>query len=246
MALINCPECNKEISDQASHCPQCGYPMTKNKRFKMDNVERPSALLKDLGDKVGKAIEVQKEKLDSKLQNNRTRAEIEKKEASTQKRMKTVKRLLISVVVLAIVIWFGMTLKDDMYRGELRNIDTDYIEEGFTNVYADVVSIEPVHFVYEYKATNSGMTYGNGTFKEIVCKCETVEGNIIWASFFYHYYPDNNYSTNEGDYTTHTYSKEAPYRISGHMKDAGRIADNLEMAIGDVLVLDVTYSPEKD
>ncbi len=27
MALINCPDCNKEISDQASSCIQCGRPM---------------------------------------------------------------------------------------------------------------------------------------------------------------------------------------------------------------------------
>ncbi|CAH0532796.1 hypothetical protein VST7929_00643 [Vibrio stylophorae] len=25
MALINCPECNKEISDTADHCIHCGY-----------------------------------------------------------------------------------------------------------------------------------------------------------------------------------------------------------------------------
>lgn len=38
MALINCPECNKEISDEASTCPNCGKPIntsvssaTKNK-----------------------------------------------------------------------------------------------------------------------------------------------------------------------------------------------------------------------
>ena len=27
MGLINCPECNKEISDYAVACPHCGYPM---------------------------------------------------------------------------------------------------------------------------------------------------------------------------------------------------------------------------
>lgn len=27
MALINCPECNKEISDKAVSCPNCGYPI---------------------------------------------------------------------------------------------------------------------------------------------------------------------------------------------------------------------------
>jgi DNA-directed RNA polymerase subunit RPC12/RpoP len=29
MALINCPECGKEISDQAISCPSCGYRVTK-------------------------------------------------------------------------------------------------------------------------------------------------------------------------------------------------------------------------
>lgn len=27
MALINCPECRKEISDKVKSCPQCGYPL---------------------------------------------------------------------------------------------------------------------------------------------------------------------------------------------------------------------------
>lgn len=29
MALIVCPECNKQISDQAEACPHCGYPLSK-------------------------------------------------------------------------------------------------------------------------------------------------------------------------------------------------------------------------
>lgn len=27
MALIHCPECGREISDKASACPGCGYPI---------------------------------------------------------------------------------------------------------------------------------------------------------------------------------------------------------------------------
>ncbi len=27
MALIRCPECNREISDKAENCPGCGYPL---------------------------------------------------------------------------------------------------------------------------------------------------------------------------------------------------------------------------
>ena len=29
MSLINCPECNKEISDKAKCCPNCGYELPK-------------------------------------------------------------------------------------------------------------------------------------------------------------------------------------------------------------------------
>lgn len=29
MALINCPECSKEISDKAESCPNCGFPIQK-------------------------------------------------------------------------------------------------------------------------------------------------------------------------------------------------------------------------
>ena len=29
MALINCPECGKQVSDQAASCPGCGYPIAR-------------------------------------------------------------------------------------------------------------------------------------------------------------------------------------------------------------------------
>jgi hypothetical protein len=31
MALINCPECQKEISNKATSCPNCGYPISESK-----------------------------------------------------------------------------------------------------------------------------------------------------------------------------------------------------------------------
>lgn len=34
MALINCPECKKEISNKAESCPSCGFPINnKNKKI---------------------------------------------------------------------------------------------------------------------------------------------------------------------------------------------------------------------
>lgn len=29
MALINCPECNQQISDKAAFCPRCGFPVAE-------------------------------------------------------------------------------------------------------------------------------------------------------------------------------------------------------------------------
>lgn len=31
MALINCPECNNEVSDKANSCPKCGCPIQPTK-----------------------------------------------------------------------------------------------------------------------------------------------------------------------------------------------------------------------
>ena len=39
MALINCPECGKEISDKSKLCVHCGYPInesTNEKEFKYE------------------------------------------------------------------------------------------------------------------------------------------------------------------------------------------------------------------
>ena len=36
MALISCPECNKEISDKAQSCPHCGYPINNtNSKYRI-------------------------------------------------------------------------------------------------------------------------------------------------------------------------------------------------------------------
>ena len=39
MALIKCPECQKEISEQAKACPHCGYPINSSKSEKKEEVK---------------------------------------------------------------------------------------------------------------------------------------------------------------------------------------------------------------
>lgn len=39
MALINCPDCNKEISDKAPTCPGCGAPIANDREAKGSGVQ---------------------------------------------------------------------------------------------------------------------------------------------------------------------------------------------------------------
>ncbi|MBR5316347.1 MAG: zinc ribbon domain-containing protein [Lachnospiraceae bacterium] len=40
MALIKCPECNKEISDQAKFCPSCGYRLNSMSAEEKKNIKK--------------------------------------------------------------------------------------------------------------------------------------------------------------------------------------------------------------
>ena len=39
MALINCPECGKQISEQATSCPHCGFPLKRSNKKEIDKLD---------------------------------------------------------------------------------------------------------------------------------------------------------------------------------------------------------------
>ena len=43
MAIIQCPECGRDVSDQAKNCVHCGYPLSKRKNVKEKNKEQRPA-----------------------------------------------------------------------------------------------------------------------------------------------------------------------------------------------------------
>lgn len=47
MALIECPECGKEVSDQAKNCPNCGHPIPIS-NYTNQNSKDSSKLIKHL------------------------------------------------------------------------------------------------------------------------------------------------------------------------------------------------------
>ena len=49
MALIKCPECNKEFSDQAKCCPNCGFPTDEIlKNIKAEKTKKQSSMMKKM------------------------------------------------------------------------------------------------------------------------------------------------------------------------------------------------------
>jgi predicted amidophosphoribosyltransferase len=39
MSLITCPDCRKEISDQATSCPHCGRPLNTSQSVKVEDTD---------------------------------------------------------------------------------------------------------------------------------------------------------------------------------------------------------------
>lgn len=48
MALIKCPECQREVSDKAQNCPHCGYPMREEKTAEQKENPKPEKPKKKL------------------------------------------------------------------------------------------------------------------------------------------------------------------------------------------------------
>ncbi len=146
------------------------------------------------------------------------------------KRKKIIKIIIISVVVALILIGIISSAIDSAHNNELRNFATETMNDDYTNVYADIVSVEPEYFVY----TSRGTTYREIT--EVVCKCKTVEGKTVWIVFFSWEYPGGS-ARNEDAYETLTYSKSNPARITGYVTTARSVIKELENSIGNVFVL---------
>lgn len=49
MALIKCPECNKEISSFAESCPNCGFPIHSKEKSTLVKVKIPNIELGTVG-----------------------------------------------------------------------------------------------------------------------------------------------------------------------------------------------------
>ena len=160
--------------------------------------------------------------------------EDEEKRISVQEKREQKNKIIIFGIVIAILailltISIINSSTTNAYNNELRNMAIDEMDEHFTNVYADVVSIEPIYSAWH----GSGSSWTEYT----VCKCKTVEGKTVWVYMYYMDFPNWIKYQSENDSTPVTYSKTHPMRLSGRMDTSKDVADLFVKNEGDVFVL---------
>lgn len=153
-----------------------------------------------------------------------------------KKKKKKTKAVIIMAVIAIIAVFTVSDLINRAHNGELRNFVTEEMSNSYTNVYADVVSIEPEYVVY----IAYGSTYSQ--IGEVVCRCKTVENRIIWLVISSWRYPGGN-TFAEDSFEPIYYSKSQPMRLIGEVTTAKEVTDELVNSIGNVFVLRVHEIP---
>lgn len=171
---------------------------------------------------------------------------VEQRETKSKSKKDLVKGIaifaIIAIVSIVSICLAVSNIRTEEFNSELRNFATEPMKDEYTNVYADVVSMEPEYFVYEYKTSN-GIKIGDEDLWGIVCSCETVEGETIWVVFDVIEYPGGSYT--EENNNPQYYSYDNPLRIRGSVDRAGEVTDELADAIGNIFILDVNRRPEQ-
>ena len=145
---------------------------------------------------------------------------------------KAIKYSIIGIIITTVLIITVVNVKNSRINGQERNIATEAMKLGYTNVYADVISIDPIYQIYQYRTTKTGKKIGNEQLKSIVCKCLTIENKEIWVSI-----PIDKYPLGKNGYETLTFS--TPLHMVGRMEKAKYIEEELEDKLGEELVFEL-------
>lgn len=210
-----CPQCDSIAPNDNQFCPECGTKISASlsKPTQSESLERQ------------RIAEMEKEK-EQAIQKRAAAAA-----AAHKRKCLIIFVIICSLVVLAMV---GMvrSAKNNLNNRKLRNFATESMTADYTNVYADIVSMEPKYFIY----TKSNYMYLGIT--EIVCKCKTVEGKTIWICVDLLEYPGGS-AHDEDSFVAQYYSTTNPKRIVGSVISSGKVEESLENKIGDIFLLDV-------
>lgn len=222
LSFTKCSSCNASIPPDSEFCPYCGAerPFAVNKTNPLGSTGKGSSLeVSDLDAEVEKTVAIM----------NRMVALEDEKKYKKKKRIISVFGVIAVIAILIIVSSISSSI-----NGKSRNFATETMHRGYNNVYADVVSIKPVYFVYH---SNKADTIT--LLSSVICKCTTVEGETIWVAITDDDFPGgiSNIHYKGNGYEPLLYSEEHPKHIVGRVRPAGDIEDDLEDEIGDIFVL---------
>lgn len=223
MPDLKCLNCGKQLPADSMFCQFCGKKIND-----IDSVNIKS----ENENNFSSTIQANVDLLDS-LQKRKLAV------LAAEKRKSRDKKIVISIISAIAIFFIAIFIKDIIYNGQLRNMATDAMNKNYTNVYADVISIQPEYIIYRYKTTRYGTKIGDGDLWTIVCRCKTVEGKTIWASFFYQDYPGGNYSKNEKDYKNLSYARSNPMHLTGNIRTAHQVSKELDTTFDGILFLNV-------
>lgn len=126
MALIKCPECGKEISDQAKACIFCGYPIPKAKpTVKTDDTEQ---------------LPLKEEIIEQQSEVEPQNTELSTTSPTDEKRKKTITTVAISVLLIVLAIW-GITTAVKNNTAKTRDL-SDVFDFSFDMTMDDIIEYE--------------------------------------------------------------------------------------------------------
>ncbi len=99
MPLVNCPECEKPISDRATFCPKCGFPLNNN------SIELETKRLVDNG-QILAAIKYYRERTNCSLKESKDRVDLLKDVNLPRNNRKSG---FIILIVILLIIWASST-----------------------------------------------------------------------------------------------------------------------------------------
>ena len=184
MALINCPECNKEVSDSAAACPHCGYDISEHLRKMEEQQQRAKYLVEQAA-----AIMLKDEK------------------RANRKKMSTKKKVAVAVcsaLILAAVAvglfptWYSLfTGRDTFYtkKAMLEYLEGEWVCNRTTIVQEDRIENLPASYHlkkirnYEWLECSSYKgCFEQSDENQIIVLFDGITDKIVSLDKIYHYF----------------------------------------------------------
>ena len=166
MALINCPECGKEVSDKAKACPNCAYPVAQLSNIPKISVEAQNIAVKwpvEILTPVERP-ELQKEEFCTS-ENRRKDRRIKTRKARILKVI-AISSIVVAMILIATTSFFDMSMKlnlsdndektDYFYQFQQYIIDNGYYDDERGAFLAEYVSNYEIRYIY---AKDDAITY---------------------------------------------------------------------------------------